>query len=331
MSTNENYAIKEAEVIALNKVFLFLITGVVLCFAFYLFESGKPLDPSKQPVVSPDEVVSHAKEWLARISDTSGMGDMVRTVVRYDTGSSSTYLVIASPNGWMTFPGRKRKHFMPSSSGTSKMDQNRFESSPVGDGVRNARSEIVYDDPDADKPRLRIYRGIEEAPYDKKVSSVTIDYHWPASERSPDPSFGWRDDFYLGTPSNDVFVAYGGRSSHVGVRSRHYTLVGNGGSDIYDVTYAPYWSMKAFIVINKTHSSDKNIIYHGDNYHWGGENGIIPVRRGDDLVLIPSKSNPEAGLFIKNWYLGARHRFHSLRNGEGQVWTAEEIEALVEE
>jgi hypothetical protein len=290
------------------------VKKIVAVFALIIFasvfaESSYAADKT----VPAEEAVSRIETWLKGASDGFGIGgDKVRTVIEYDY----VYFMILSPSGWLVTP-KNDENFGPHSFGEGRADKEGFEKSLWGEMAGAKGGVVVYENPDADKPRQRIYRGLDDMPYDNKIEADKREY--------------WRDGgenvyTYEGTASNDVFII--GLTPNFHRDKNTYVMAGNGGNDIYDCSNL---TAAKVIRIDRKNSDDRNIVLTG--YYelgHGAGNELIPLRDGSDLILAFVR-NMNASIRIENWYLGPRHRPDMIISDAEGSWDAEAIEKIASE
>ena len=193
--------------------------------------------------VSPEQAVRFAESWLAANGDAFGVGgDMVRTVVEYER----VYLMLLSPSGWMSLPKINDRNFRPLSFGGGKLRPEMFEESLWGKLGGASEGVVVYENAESDKPRQRIYRGLEDFPYDNKMEIDVRELRETGEHR------------FDGTISNDVFAMR--FNSDYGRDKNTYVLTGNGGSDIYDCSRM---TASVLIRIERRSNDEKNAILIG--------------------------------------------------------------------
>ncbi|MDR1101563.1 MAG: hypothetical protein LBL34_04330 [Clostridiales bacterium] len=231
---------------------------------------------------------------------------MVRTVVEY----RHIYLMILSPSGWMTLPKTDDKNFRPLSFGGGKLNREMFEKSLWGEMSGAEEGVVVYENPESDKPRQMIYRGLNDIPYDNKME---IDVRWLRETGVYK---------YDGTAGNDVFAVR--FKSGFRVDKNTYVLSGNGGSDIYDC----YTTASVIIRIEKRSDDEKNFILIGNfSPERNSVNELIPRREGNNLVLVFVRDE-NSRISLENWYLGAKYRPDMIMDDHGGAWNASAIEQI---
>ena len=277
-------------------------------------DENEPLPPYAEEregeIIPPKEAVAYIEKWLEGASDPFGIGgDMVRSVVEYE----HSYFMALSPQGWIHMPKRGGKDFRPLTFSSGRVDHEQFEGSLWGQMGGATNGELVYVNAAADEPRPKIYLGLRDMPYDRQI--------WVEPRRSNHRG----KTTHEGTASNDVFL-FRGPEHFRNDDKNEYRMIGNGGSDIYDIEG---FTVRVAVHIDKKYPDEKNVIItYGYDIGKGTVNELLPFRQGDDLVLAFVRNIEDTRLRIVDWYKGPQHRPDAILNKQGTARDAAYIEGV---
>jgi hypothetical protein len=275
------------------------ILAIIFFAALFHVHAGQA---AQIKVVPPEEAVKIVEEWLVGATDVYGInGIMVKVLVEYE----HSYMMIISPQGWVRTMKTEQDdvNFIRGFGGGKIEDYHSLERGFWGmeGGVEPETGVIVYENPDADKPKLRFYKGYQEFPYENRIPLEGRNGEWDYNNSLT----------FRGTASDDLFA----RGSQLLFTRSDIFLYGNGGSDIYDISSSAgginftYYSCA--IKIEKKNPDERNTMIVGP---FGMDHFEI-TREGDDLHLLytsPKNDLYSSHIRLIDWYKGPDYQMDAI-------------------